>query len=105
MRGLAYLYGLMWLLDHIIVFLLIGVSVWAFWALGKIVHDRRLAREAELAGYRLRADSENAYVLRGDPVGIEGDYPAATMPLTRPNDWGPEDWKLPPDWSQIVRPR
>lgn len=44
----------------------------------------------------------------------EGNYPGETMPLTGMrrglyeqyvSDWMPEDWKLPADWSGVIKPK
>jgi hypothetical protein len=43
--------------------------------------DRVESRNAAIA---MRADFEHQLSLRGDPVGVYGQYPAATMPITRP---------------------
>ena len=43
----------------------------------------RLNREAEL---RWRADYQNNWVQRGDPLGTYGNYTPATLPLTNPYD-------------------
>ena len=65
---------------------------------------RRLNRSREARRFQAQLDRENREWLE---AGIyEGRYPGATMPLTAPvPGWEPEDWKLPPDWSQIVKPR
>lgn len=50
------------------------------------------------AGLAWRADAQADALRRGDPYGLYGDYPAYTMPLTRPEpyqdyDDGLTEWK------------
>lgn len=47
--------------------------------------------DAEL---RWRADAQAAALQEGDPYGVYGDYPAYTMPLTRPVAERPQPMRL-----------
>lgn len=104
-----------WLVGAVVVYLVCrgALPEWRAW------RRRVRARKAECRAARdlayARAEQENRDWL-ADGI-YEGDYPAATMPLTParpwladlpspyPPRWEAEDWHLPPDWSGIVRPK
>jgi hypothetical protein len=95
------------------------IAAWALWSIA--VFTRHLAagmkakadaRREEARAIAAQADLENAQWLGG--ALYEGQYPAATMPLTSryargvasayepydAEDMAP-DWGLPPDWSWV----
>lgn len=61
------------------MFALFMVIIRLFYRYLKEREDRRISRDAAIA---VRADYQNQLVMAGDPLGIEGEYPASTMPLT-----------------------
>lgn len=91
------LFGLLWLRY--------GVPLVIRWLRWRRVHALTEAEQAAI--YEAQMNRENREWLE---AGLyEGNYPAATMPLTsemyEPRDWYDDDWGLPPDWSGIVRPK
>ena len=69
----------------------------------RFTRQRRLEVEAwRNAELSWRAEYENDMAYRGDPVGIYGEYPPATMPLTRPYEIDNTTYPRP-DWSRVIQ--
>ena len=70
------------------------------------IRKRRRAARRRKADLAWRARQENAEYLANGVY--EGQYPAYTMPLTRPTNVGTSqydcDYSQYPDWSGIIRP-
>lgn len=71
--------------------IVLGIAVYLAIKIGKQLIARRdksvAARRAAHAELRARADRQHAQILRGDPAGVYGRYPAADLGVDNPPLW------------------
>jgi hypothetical protein len=67
----------------IILVAVFALCFWAGWKLYQTYADHRGVKIARDAALARSADYQNRLAIAGDPLGYEGDYPCATMPITR----------------------
>lgn len=72
-------------------FIVFGIAAYLVVTIGRHVVDHHnevaAARRAARDALRARADRQHAQVLRGNPAGVYGDYPAADLGEFNPTLW------------------